>query len=1084
MALCMCVMKQVNDAVFRAYPKEIKDWTPTIQIVFFHGLTRPEQEDSYIMTWTTMLDSGGAGVCWPAVWLPSLFSGAGIYLVSYDSSLRTDAQNGRSDLFLAAESVLWNLLDAGIGQFSQCPVILVGHDLGGLLIKKICCEADRSGRRARKALFLKQLKGIYFLAVPHSGLPLSEDRDQRSKIYAAMAELGEEVARLNHLFRALEHSWKSITVYATHAHETEPHYCLKEGSARNGADEFLSIDTDGEQITRPKDENSGCFPSVRHFIEDVLSEFKSRNISSGKRQYKYERPRLPFTRDPLYVPIEETIQKVREYLLTEKVVLLCGEAGIGKTSLVKYLALQNEDDFKNRKGNEAVFRHGCCFVECGPGAEVMKCIVIKILEETGCNPLALDTLSLTVREKRRTETREWLEILEHIHLYLERSGHGDTSTKYPRGFFASMTYAVERLTDGRRPEFELLYVISLLQGPTIHCTVIKSLTGYIAPHLENHVSVLLHCLEILTLVQRRDAGDRSPGTGLDEYVSINPSRQHYMLFSKKGPVESVREKIDSLLFRLSSSDRFFQALCLVYGESNTRATIAARRSIPVSSLLYQFRSLEAARELLFPFVPGSLHSSDKSATRRQMFEELVLDGNLQTVIILKVLKTPPEEFNASRVLVDLFLAMDPESSFDLLHLFQLAFYSLLEHFFEHREVVEAFHMLEGFIEGIICRGTFPDKSSIPVLAASSYSDDSFGPVDGSMWEELQKSIENTACIINRMYVSTAGSRPYLKLGPGAIEAMVTSLSAANSRTEEAQFEAVAIFAFTVLASEDPKSLFVFDAVESLLGIFQGNKETSVGSKADRVTLVRLSEILVMVALRHGFVNGLQLDANLLASNQFEENWLDAKRFNALNEKAITTLVQRALEFEHRSLSRCALRTITHMVCQLKAASWLRPRKVLPEVLEKLVSSGGAWKHTSLLQQNFAVLRSGKSMSKFSHEQVLSFLNHSLLAQSLVTYREGAIAVQMLTVYDSSDKLLAEFSGKFPPFPSKWDALSLDISEVLNLRSDEQHQMSQVTKATVAYIHDSSDIQMKVISVHEVRAHRPWADWVDWADSMW
>ncbi|KAL3687379.1 hypothetical protein R1sor_013688 [Riccia sorocarpa] len=878
MPSCMWVMKQVNDAVFRAYPKDINGWTPTIQIVFFHGLTRPEQEDSYISTWTTKFDSGGAGVCWPAVWLPSLFSGAGIYLVSYDSSSRTDAQNGRSDLFLAAESVLWNLLDAGIGQISQCPVILVAHDLGGLLIKKICCEAQSFRRRGKKASFLKQLKGIYFLAVPHSGLPLSEDRDARSKIYAEMAELGEEVARLNHLFRALEHSWKSITVYATHAHETyEDDFKNREGH---------------EAVFRHGCCFVECGPAaeVVKVQRDLLYRLLGKN-----RARKYDRqddPRI------LKQVVEDHLQELDVLIILDNLwddYLLERLVVGGKT--VKYL----------------VTGHQCHRQR----VDSWECIAIKILEETGCNPLALDTLSLTVREKQRTEIREWLEILEHIHLYLERCGHGDTSTTYPRGFFASMTYAVERLTDGRRPELELLYVISLLQGPAIHPTVIKSLTGCIAPHLESQVSVLLRHLELLTLLQRRDAGDESAGSGLDEYVSINPSRQHYMLHSKKGPVVSVREKIDSLLFpppNVSvrekiesllfhpSRYRSAQALCLLYGESNTRATIATQRGISISRFSSQFRTLEAARELLFPFVPGFLPQSDTSDTRHVPWD--VRRASSGTEVILKLLDTPStREFNASRVLVDLFLAMDPKSSFDLLHCFQLAFYSLLNQFVEHREVVEAFHMLEGFIEGIICRGRFSDKFSIPVLEVSSHSDDAFGPVDDSMWDELQKSIEDTACITNRMYASTVGSRPYLKLGPGAIEAMVTSLSAAKSRTEEAQFEAVAIFAFTVLASEDPKFLFVFDAVESLLGVLQGKKETSGGSEVDEVNLVRLSEILVMVALRHGFVNGLQMDANLLESDQFK----------VLIEEAVTSLVQRALEFEHRSLSRCALRTITHMV---------------------------------------------------------------------------------------------------------------------------------------------------------------------------
>ena len=87
-------------------------------------------------------DSGLADVCANTlVWLPC---------------------QGETDLRTAAEALLGALQLAGVG---QRPLYLVGHSLGCLLIKRLCLEADRTGRVG----LLQHLRSLFFLAPPFAG---------------------------------------------------------------------------------------------------------------------------------------------------------------------------------------------------------------------------------------------------------------------------------------------------------------------------------------------------------------------------------------------------------------------------------------------------------------------------------------------------------------------------------------------------------------------------------------------------------------------------------------------------------------------------------------------------------------------------------------------------------------------------------------------------------------------------------------------------------------------------------------------------------------------------------------------------
>ena len=100
-----------------------------------------------------------------------------ILSVSWDSSAR-DSRNITDFLHQVA-----SLSDELCGELQQRPFFLIGHSLGGLVIKQLICNLQqklepsskcRAADRAAAVNFLKMLKGVAFYGVPHMGAQLSQ----------------------------------------------------------------------------------------------------------------------------------------------------------------------------------------------------------------------------------------------------------------------------------------------------------------------------------------------------------------------------------------------------------------------------------------------------------------------------------------------------------------------------------------------------------------------------------------------------------------------------------------------------------------------------------------------------------------------------------------------------------------------------------------------------------------------------------------------------------------------------------------------------------------------------------------------
>ncbi|KAL2653652.1 hypothetical protein R1flu_021780 [Riccia fluitans] len=344
---------RLTDAVYQVYKP---DGNPRAQIVFFHGIRRQDFSRAYIETWKT---SDGSE-CWPQSWLPRYFSKAAVYLVSYDSSASVDSTHGRLDMFTAGEQLLANLLLAKIGQHRNCPLILVGHDLGGLLIKHICLQADegrsrRSSDCERMAMFLRQIRGIFFFSTPHGGVCLkTKFSDEESAMMTAMKPFTTEISVCNEEFSRLRHlpqyRWKTKGIQGSHGHKPGQLNYSHPAAGRQDVDAFCVIDTDSDNICKPMAESSTSFQLLVQFIKDLVETFASNHRAS-----------LPFSEDKSYVPIRSTIEEVQKLLLNNRIVVLYGEPGTGKTSLAKYVALK----YQEQTEHHSMFWDGCFFVECG-----------------------------------------------------------------------------------------------------------------------------------------------------------------------------------------------------------------------------------------------------------------------------------------------------------------------------------------------------------------------------------------------------------------------------------------------------------------------------------------------------------------------------------------------------------------------------------------------------------------------------------------------------------------------------------------------------------------------------------------------
>ncbi|CAM6084056.1 unnamed protein product [Calypogeia fissa] len=273
---------QLNECVYELYKPVGK---PSIQIVFFHGLQDRGSSDVHLSTW----QSRDGSCIWPQTWLVEEFPSAHVLSVSYFRYLGQDAR----DSYSITDNLLADLMDAKVGQASDCPVVLVGHSIGGQFIKELCRQAGGSAseglRRVQLENFLRNMRGIFFYATPHGGIQVAEKLGKYLHVTPILMDnfttLSLHTARLNQLFDKMcsDHNWLLFGLAETrptklgHINDV----IVPEQSVRYGGRFYSVAEDDHFSICRPWNRSSQSFTKLIDFLEkidQIASELKLKEM--------------------------------------------------------------------------------------------------------------------------------------------------------------------------------------------------------------------------------------------------------------------------------------------------------------------------------------------------------------------------------------------------------------------------------------------------------------------------------------------------------------------------------------------------------------------------------------------------------------------------------------------------------------------------------------------------------------------------------------------------------------------------------------------------------------------------------------
>ncbi|KAL2609872.1 hypothetical protein R1flu_028445 [Riccia fluitans] len=279
-------VRRISDWLYEVYaPPDGR--VPNIELVLIHGLQDVEFEESHLTTWSTRADRKS---CWlnSSSWLPQYLPQARILSVSVDAIIAQGrmAWDLFSGTFYASPYLGSPTLDSialkvmsGFVHYSRnigrgCPVVLVGHSLGGLVAMKICTlAADEEIRRWRKDIalynmFLGHIQGLFFFSNPLFSELFS------GKIRFSTSDSFRLIENFSQLRR--NYGWHIAGVVESNeaTYQDRKSFLVTEASADGDFLDSLTVipDTDHFTICRPEEQTSSNFLLLVNFIKDIIEE--------------------------------------------------------------------------------------------------------------------------------------------------------------------------------------------------------------------------------------------------------------------------------------------------------------------------------------------------------------------------------------------------------------------------------------------------------------------------------------------------------------------------------------------------------------------------------------------------------------------------------------------------------------------------------------------------------------------------------------------------------------------------------------------------------------------------------------------
>ncbi len=242
-------------------------------VIFLHGLGGDPR--------TTWRNGPNDQSFWPS-WLVEDVAGLSVYSIGYEASV-SRWRGTAMHLADRAANVLARILAEPELQSGQ--LILIGHSLGGLVIKQILQNAESEGRHnAEAASFLKRVDKVAFLATPHTGSDLAAF-GSRVRVLARPSAATACLVRNDPNLRTLNSWYRTWANARGIAHltltETDAIRILgmivkpDNGDAGLAGSNPVPIDSNHWTICKPTDRTHDTYVFVRKFIESHLERSKT-----------------------------------------------------------------------------------------------------------------------------------------------------------------------------------------------------------------------------------------------------------------------------------------------------------------------------------------------------------------------------------------------------------------------------------------------------------------------------------------------------------------------------------------------------------------------------------------------------------------------------------------------------------------------------------------------------------------------------------------------------------------------------------------------------------------------------------------
>ncbi|CAM6103741.1 unnamed protein product [Calypogeia fissa] len=321
--------KELNDHVFQVYAPENNE-RPSVEIVFFHGLQLRESDNKpHLTTWKAAEASESLFDL-----IQRDFPKSRLLTVLYDARVKQTNRHGRITMYQLRENLVRDLIvSAYVGQ-DGCPVILVGHCVGGLVMKEMCLHAEKlllqlDKRNTPVKNFLNHLKGLFFYATPHGGTKLADQSKESvmPPLFEYVKTYNNERARTNDDFWKLRKArmWETRGIMASCRVNLGAFkdIVVSEGSARHDVDSFYTA--------AEADHFTVCQPTSKSSSFQKLSELVSKVVDEDERRMG---PKISFKGKSI-IGLHDQVNSVQTILVKAQRVGVVGMGGIGKTTLVK-----------------------------------------------------------------------------------------------------------------------------------------------------------------------------------------------------------------------------------------------------------------------------------------------------------------------------------------------------------------------------------------------------------------------------------------------------------------------------------------------------------------------------------------------------------------------------------------------------------------------------------------------------------------------------------------------------------------------------------------------------------------------------